>query len=91
MQPIAHLVPRAIAELLRNTPLTPGKVEFAWKAVVGPAMERGTAVRLDGRTLLVDARSAAWAREVKRSSPLILKRMAALLGPDVVRELTVRV
>lgn len=91
MVPIAQAVPKAIAALLRGTPMSPGKVEFAWKTVVGPAMGRGTAVRLDGRTLLVDARTAAWAREVTRSSRIILARLQTLLGSDVITELIVRV
>jgi predicted nucleic acid-binding Zn ribbon protein len=91
MQPIAQAIPRAVAELLRTTPLSPGKIEFVWKTVVGPAMDRGTAVRLDGKTLLVEARTTAWAREVTRSSHVILRRIDGLLGPDVVRELVVRV
>ena len=91
MEPIAHAIPKAIADLLRDSPLSPGKVEFAWKAAVGPAMERGTAVRFDGRVLLVEARTSAWAREVSRSSRTILKRMETLLGPNVIQELKVRV
>jgi hypothetical protein len=91
MVPIAHAIPRAVAELLRGSPMSPGKVEFAWKTAVGPAIERGTAVRLEGRVLLVDVKTAAWGREVSRSSRVILKRMETLLGPDVVQELRVRV
>lgn len=91
MQHIAHAIPKALADALRETPLSSGKVEFAWKAAVGPAMERGTAVRLDGRVLLVEARTSSWAREVSRSSRVILKRMETLLGPDIIRELKVRV
>jgi predicted nucleic acid-binding Zn ribbon protein len=77
--------------LLRETPMSPGKLAFAWKTVVGPAMDRGTFVRLDGRTLLVDAKTAAWAKEVTRSSHIILKRLQALLGNEVVSEVSVRV
>ena len=91
MQPISHVVPRALAELLRDAKMSPGKIEFAWKAAVGPAIDRGTAVRLEHQTLLVDAKTAAWGREVTRSSRLILKRLDALLGPGVIRELIVRV
>jgi len=80
-----------VATLLRDTPMSPGKLAFAWKTVVGPAMDRGTFVRLDGRTLLVDARTAAWAKEVSRSSPIILKRLQTLLGREVINELNVRV
>ena len=74
-------MPRVIAELLRGSPMSPGKVEFAWKAAVGPADgSRHVPVRLEGRTLLVDANTAAWGREVTRSSRLILRRMQTLLG-----------
>jgi predicted nucleic acid-binding Zn ribbon protein len=54
-------------------------------------MDRGTFVRLDDRRLLVEAKTAAWAKEVSRSSHVILKRLQALLGPDVISELVVRV
>jgi len=90
-EPLAQAIPRAVATLLRDTPMSPGKLAFAWKTVVGPAMDRGTFVRLDGRTLLVDARTAAWAKEVSRSSPIILKRLQTLLGREVINELNVRV
>ena len=90
VQSIAHAVPRALAELLRDTPLSPGKVDFAWKAAVGPAMGRGTAVRLEGGVLLVDATTPAWAREIKRSSRIILGRLQSLLGPETVQRITVR-
>lgn len=88
---IAQAVPKALATLLRGTPMSPGKLGFAWKIVVGPAMDRGTYVRLEGRTLLVEAKTAAWAKEVSRSSRMILKRLQTLLGPEVVSELIVRV
>jgi Dna[CI] antecedent, DciA len=90
MRPLSHAVPGALAELLRTAPLSPGKVSFAWRAAVGPAMERGTSVRLDGRTLVVDAASAQWGREIARSSSLILARLQALLGADAIDRLHVR-
>jgi len=40
--------------------------------------------------LLVDAASIAWAREVERSAPAILKRLRPLLGKDTPASLTVR-
>ena len=80
MLPISHAVPGALAELLRGTPLSPGKVAFAWNAAVGPATARATAVRLEGTLLLVDATTIPWAREVSRSSGVILTRLQTLLG-----------
>jgi hypothetical protein len=90
MLPLTAAVPRALAQLLRGSPLSPGKVQFAWGASVGPALQRVTAVRLEQGVLLVDAQSAQWAREVGRSSRIILNRMQTLLGEDAIKEMTVR-
>ena len=90
MRPLNSALPGALAELLRDAPLSPGKVSFAWRAAVGPALERETAVRLVDRTLVVDAASRLWAREVSRSSPIILRRLQTLLGSDVVVGISVR-
>src|SRR5262245_3505751 len=90
MEPIARSLPHVVAELLRAAPLSSGKVEFAWKTAVGGALERATKVKLENGVLLVEAASRQWAREVMRSSPLILKRLQTLLGPDVVREIVLR-
>ena len=91
MKPISQAVPGAITELLRQAPLSPGKVEFAWQAAVGPALQRVTTVRLEEGTLLVNAATRQWAREVSRSVHLILPRMRTLLGHDVVAGIRVSV
>jgi hypothetical protein len=90
MRPLNSAIPGALAELLRDAPLSPGKVSFAWRAAVGPALERETSVRLVEGTLLVDAASRLWAREVTRSSPIILRRLQTLLGADAVVGISVR-
>jgi predicted nucleic acid-binding Zn ribbon protein len=83
-------LPGALAELLRGAPLSPGKVGFAWRAAVGPAVGKVTTVHLEGRQLLVDAASITWAREVERSTPVILTRLQTLLGKETVTSITVR-
>jgi len=90
MRPLAHAVPGAVASLLRDAPLSDGKVAFAWKVAVGPAMDRATAIKLDGTVLIVDVPNAQWAREIKRSSSVIMSRLATLLGADTVTEIRVR-
>ena len=90
MKPLAHAVPGALAHLLRATPMSPGKIDFAWKAAVGPAMQRVTSVRLENGLLLVEAASEPWGREVSRSSRVILTRLQTLLGEDVVTRIEVR-
>ena len=89
MHPLIHGMPGAIVELLRGSPTSDGKVTFAWKAAVGPAIERVTNVRLERRVLLVETASAQWSREVMRSSPVILKRLQSLLGADTIDRIEV--
>lgn len=89
MEPITHAVPGAVAALLREAPLSPGKVQFAWSAVVGPAIGRATDVRLEGGRLLVHASTPQWAREVRRSSGIILARLQSLLGAGTVKSIEV--
>jgi len=90
MRPLNQAVPGAIASLLGAAPLSPGKVAFAWRAAVGPAMDRGTAVRLEAGVLLIDAMSPQWAHEMTRSSGIILARMQKMLGAGAVERLQVR-
>lgn len=84
------MLPATLVHLLRDTPLSDGKVEFAWNAAVGPAVQRATAVKLDGTTLIVDVNSAQWAREMKRSERVILTRLQSLLGANVITTIVVR-
>lgn len=90
MEPIRHSVPRVLADLLRDAPLSPGKVDFAWKTTVGAAVARATQVRLEDGVLLVEASSKQWAREVMRSSPVILRRLQFLLGDTAVTRISLR-
>ena len=76
--------------LLRDVPLSGGKVGFAWRAAVGPAINRVTSVHLEGAVLFVDARTPHWAHEVTRSSPVILQRLQDFLGPDTIKRIEVR-
>ena len=89
MRPLHDGMPGALVELLRGSPLSDGKVTFAWKAAVGPAIERVTNVKLERRVLLVETASAQWSSEVMRSSPVILKRLQALLGTDAIERIEI--
>ena len=90
MHSLAHVVPAALMQLLRSTPLSAGKVGFAWKAAVGPALQRATEVKLEGSILVVETTSRQWSHEVMRSSPVILARLQEFLGREVVTSITVR-
>ncbi len=90
MRPLTSALPGALSELLKDAPLSPGKVSFAWRAAVGPALERETRVCLDRGILIVDATNRQWASEIRRSSSLILARLQSLLGAETVSAITVR-
>ena len=82
-------MPHALAEVLRKAPLNDDKVAFAWRAAVGPAMDRGTTVALTRGVLHVRANGPAWRREVDRSEALIRARLDALLGRGTIRAIEV--
>jgi hypothetical protein len=87
MDPLGSLAERVLPALIRNQPLTPEKVQFAWRVSVGAAIDRATRVRLAGATLLVSG-EPKWLKEIDRSQALILKRVQRVLGESVVRTLT---
>lgn len=78
---------RVLPALLRNQPLTPEKVQFAWRVSVGAAIDRATRVRLAGVTLVVTG-EPKWLKEIERSETLILRRLQRVLGDSVVRALS---
>lgn len=90
MQPVGQLIPRALAEIVRQAPLSAGKVDFAWRTAVGPALARTSAVRLEDGVLLVEAQTAQWASAIAGSSRIILSRMQALLGDEQIRTIQLR-
>lgn len=85
MIPIRQVVPGALAAVLRDAPLTPEKVQFAWRTAVGPAVANVTAACLREGVLAVEARDRHWQREVQRNLPMILARLQELLGTSVTR------
>jgi hypothetical protein len=89
MVPVHRAIPGALTAMLRNAPLTPEKVAFAWRAAVGPAVEKATTIELKGRVLEVRAKDPVWQREVGRSAGVIRARLQTLLGNDVVTSLDV--
>lgn len=91
MIPVRQVVPDAVAEIIRKAPLTPEKVAFAWRSVVGPAITQATTVSWgDDGVLRVKTKDAAWQREVERSAALIRSRLESLLGEQVVRYIDVK-
>jgi predicted nucleic acid-binding Zn ribbon protein len=90
MQPIGQILPRALAQIVRQAPLSAGKVDFAWRSAVGATLARTTAVRLEDGVLLVEAQSPQWGSAVMRASSMILGRLQAVLGADTIRQIRLR-
>lgn len=91
MIPVQDFMSGALANLLRRAPLCPEKVAFAWRAAVGAAVDAATSVHLNEGVLLVRASGRPWKREIERSAAVIRARLAVVLGPDVVRRISVSV
>jgi predicted nucleic acid-binding Zn ribbon protein len=90
MVPAHKVIPAVLAEVLSKAPLSPEKVEFAWRAAVGPAVARVTRVSLDQAGVLhVVATEPHWLAEVRRSATLILARLETMLGANVVKYIQV--
>lgn len=77
--------------MLRKAPMSPEKIAFAWRAAVGPGMDKVTSVELREDVLRVRAKDASWRREIERSAGVIRRRLTTLLGDGIVRELDVTV
>jgi hypothetical protein len=90
MRSLSHIVPLALVYLLRRAPTSQGKVELAWSASVGRALERITRVKMEGTILVVETTTAQWVREITRASPVILQRLQMYLGESTVAGIEVR-
>jgi hypothetical protein len=91
MDSLQTVVPRALAALFRQGPMSQAKLEAAWRVAVGDALNRVSTVRLqpDG-SVAVMAADARWKREFKRSSEMIASRLETLLGPGTIGKLQVK-
>ena len=80
----------ALAEALRDQPLSSGKVGLAWSVAVGDAVARLTTVTLEADgTVAATAPDARWARELGQSRPLLIRRMNDMLGAGAVKRLDI--
>ena len=87
VEPLGSLAERVLPALVARAPLTPEKVQFAWRVAVGPAIDRVTRVKLAGATVVVTG-ERQWLKEIERSEALILRRLQRILGDHVVRALS---
>lgn len=91
MVPLRATLAETMAKLLRPQPLTPGKLDLAWRLSVGSALARVTGLRLreDG-VLVIHATDPRWRPELETAVPLIRRRLAAFLGEELVAHLEIQ-
>jgi hypothetical protein len=75
--------------MLARQPMSPGKVQFAWRAAVGPAVARVSTVEWREGRIVAHMASPEWQREVERSRAMILERLRVLLGRDQAKGLEI--
>jgi hypothetical protein len=86
----ADFATSALAEMLERQPMSPGKLQFAWRAAVGPALARAATLDWHDGRVSVTMSSPEWTREIQRLKPVILERLRTLLGRDAVRRLEIK-
>jgi predicted nucleic acid-binding Zn ribbon protein len=89
MEPLQSIAPSALAQMLRQGPLSQGKLEIAWRMAVGDAIARAATVSLEADgSVRVEPVDQRWADELRRSSRVILGRLQKLLGTKAVARLS---
>jgi predicted nucleic acid-binding Zn ribbon protein len=83
-----------VAGVLRQRPfatgVSVGRLGLAWADVVGPRLaEESAPARLEGGTLVVEARSGAWGAQLQFLSEDIRRRANETLGGDQVERVRV--
>ena len=90
MHSVQNLAAGALSEVLRQGPLSTGKIQLAWRAAVGGALAKVTTVRFQEPDVVeVTAADQRWRKELERSKPIILDRLKALLGSSAVTRVVV--
>jgi predicted nucleic acid-binding Zn ribbon protein len=80
----------ALAPAVRQAPLTPEKVEFAWRAASGAAIARVTRVALgDDGVLRVSGDDPQWIDAVRGMRSELLRQLEPWLGPGTVTAISV--
>jgi len=86
VEPIQSFLHTFVAALVKPAPLSPGKVQCAWRLAVGPALARATRVAAaPGGVIDVHVDDPNWRQELERSRDLIVGRLQAALGAETAR------
>jgi predicted nucleic acid-binding Zn ribbon protein len=89
-QPFGRAVSRVAMDRGWSNRLTDATVLGRWNSLVGPDIaDHCTPVSLRDGELVLQAESTAWATQLRTLQRQLLQRLAAAVGPDVVRRIRV--
>jgi predicted nucleic acid-binding Zn ribbon protein len=92
MQPVGELLPSIYRKLVREAVDEQALALALWPVVVGPKVaERTRAVRLFGSTLVVEAATPEWRRQLSAMTWEIVGKLNAAAGKEVIRDLQFQV
>jgi predicted nucleic acid-binding Zn ribbon protein len=89
VNPIQHVAPAVLAEIIRRQPASKEKTRFAWQLAVGPSLAKVTTIDLRDGVMSVTAADPRWTREIHRAKDLVMARLQHLLGAEVVTSLRI--
>ncbi len=90
MESLQQTAARVFGPLLRNQPLSPGKVALAWSVAAGPALGRhGRTIWTGDGILRLAPDDPVWRAELERARPIVAERLKQLLGPDAVQRIVI--
>jgi hypothetical protein len=91
MEPVSELLPAVYRKLAKDAVDEQALLLALWPAVAGERVaEKARAVRLFGRTLIVETLDPAWRRELAAITGLIVSRLNAAAGKAVVEDVQFR-
>ena len=88
MERLDRTAVRAVRALIAAQPVTDAKVAFAWALAAGPALARAATITWKDGELRVEATSETWRKELLRAKPMLEARIDDILGPGVVRRIS---
>ena len=88
MERLDRTAVRAVRALIGTQPVTEAKIAFAWALAAGPALARAAKITWRDGELRVEATSDTWRKEILRAKPMLETRIDEILGPGVVRRIS---
>ncbi len=91
LKPLGDLLPKVFDKLGFTNRLLQEQVISLWPNVVGDQIAKNTKpVKVEGQTLIVVASNPIWCNELKYLKPEIIKKLNALIGKTVIKNIKFR-